>query len=122
VTVARTRIGRVRMKSGGADLRVLHQTTPNPEGKNYRGALLNGARKISEMGSPGSDLVGFFIVGFFSDGSASVGFHWDNERSPIPRSLMPAYVAELVRRDMITCPEADEVAVAVVNRANGFEE
>lgn len=60
------------------------------------------------------------VLGFFSDGSVSSGFRWNNKRSPIPRSLMPAYVAEVVRRDLVTSPEAEEVAAKVVNRANGY--
>lgn len=121
MTVARVRIGRVRMKAGGADLRVLHNCSPIPA-DNWRGKFMEHSRAISEMGSPGSELVGYLVIGVFSDDAVSTAFRWNNPRSAIPRSLMPAYVAEIVRRDMVTAPEADEVACSVVNRANGFEE
>lgn len=115
------RIGRVRMKDGGADLHILRNPEPN-DGENWRGKVVAHARKVAEYDEPGSELVGFCVIGLFSDGAASVGVRWDNKRSPIPRALMPAYVAEVIRRDLITSPEAEEQARLVVNRSNGWED
>jgi hypothetical protein len=116
------RIGKIRLKSGGAEIRVLNRAAPNPDGQNWRGELLRDARKIGEMGEPGSDLVGFVIVGVFSDGTSTIGARWDKARCPIPKALLPSWVAEVLRRDMITTCEAERIACDVVNRANGFIE
>ena len=102
-------------------MRVLHQPTPNADGEeNWRGEIIRSARAVADYDGPSSELVGYLMVGFFSDGSSSIGYRWDKDRTPIPRALMPAYVAEIVRRDMITEVEAEQVACEVVNRANGF--
>jgi hypothetical protein len=71
---------------------------------------------------PSCSLVGFCVIGLFSDGAASVGLRWDKKRSPIPTALMPQYIAEVIRRDLITAPEAEEQACHVVNRSNGWED
>lgn len=42
---------------------------------------------------------------------------WGGE-SQFNRCLLPGYIAEVIRRDLITEPEA----CRAVNRANGFEE
>lgn len=113
------RIGRVRMKNGGADVRVLHCHQVSGR-ENYRGKLVDHARIIGDMDEPGSELVGFVLIGLFSDGKSTVGCRFDPTTSPIPRALLPAYVAEIIRRDLVTSAEAEEVACDVVNRANGF--
>ena len=113
------RIGRIRMKAGGAEVRLIAQADPEA---NYCGKIIDHARRVAEMDEPGSELVGFVVVGLFSCGSASVGMKWDNKRSPIPRALLPSYLAEVIRRDVVTAPEAEEVACNVVNRANGFDD
>jgi hypothetical protein len=109
------------MKAGGAEVRILHTPTPNLGDENWRGALITNAKAVASYDEPGSQLVGYLLVGFFSDGTVSTGYRWDAARTPIPRALMPAFVEEVVRRDMITSAEADEVACKVVNRANGYE-
>jgi hypothetical protein len=115
------RIGRIRHKDGGADVRIIRQTTPDKAGEeNWCGQIVKSARTIAEQGSPTSELVGFFVIGLFSDGAYSMGLRWDHDRSPIPRSLMPAYVEELIRQDLISRPDAERTACNVVNRANGY--
>lgn len=118
--MAQARIGRIRMKSGGAEVRVLRNPQPNGDGENWRGKAVEHARKLGEYDEPGSDLVGFLVVGFYSDGAASIGIRYDNKRSPVPRALVPSYVAEIIRRDLVTSPEAEQIACDVVNRANGW--
>lgn len=115
------RIGKIKLKSGGAEVRVLHRDAPNLNGDNWRGDIVRHAREIAGLGSPGSDLVGFVVIGLFSDGCSSLGYAWDKDRVPVPRTLLPAYVAEVIRRDLITSNEAESVACRVVNRANGFD-
>jgi hypothetical protein len=101
------RIGRIRMKNGGADVRVLHRSEPNPDNESWRGKIIENAKAVASYDEDGSELVGFLVIGIFSDGQTSVGFRYDKKRCPVPLSLMPAWVAELVRRDMVVAPEAE---------------
>lgn len=96
------RIGRIRLKNGGAEVRVLDRRLDPGHGENWRGKIINAARIIAEHGTHGSDLVGYVIVGLFDDGAHSIGFRWDPDRVPVPRRLMPAYIEELVRENLIT--------------------
>lgn len=106
MTEFRAHIGRIRMKNGGADVRVLNRDPVNPDGENWRGKIIENARVIAAFDEPGSELVGYLMIGIFTDGKTSLGFRHDKERCPIPLSLMPSWVAELVRRDMIVEREA----------------
>lgn len=116
------RIGRIRLKSGGAEVRVLRNPMPDAGGtENWRGRMIEHAKVIGAKSEPGSELVGFFVVGFFADGCNSMGIRWDDQRFPVPRSLMPAYIEELVRLNLLTEPRAESIACDVVNRANGWE-
>lgn len=110
------------MKAGGAEVRVLTTPTPNLGDENWRGKIIDAARRVAGFDEEGSALVGYVVIGLFSDGTSSLGYRWDKDRTPIPRTLMPTYIAEVIRRDLITAVEADEVACHVVNRANGWED
>lgn len=110
------RIGKIRMKSGGAEVRVLHRADPNPRGANWRGEIIDHARRIGALGEPGSELVGFVVIGLFEDGKSSLGWRYDPDSTAIPRLLLPTYIAELIRRDIITAPEAEQMAVDVFNQ------
>lgn len=117
--MAHARIGRVRMKSGGAEVRVLHNSRKDGGGQeNWCGEVVKSARIVADFSEPGSELIGFVVLGLYSDGNHSLGFRFDPKRSPIPGVLMPSYVGELIRRDMIT----RKVACDVVNRSNGWKE
>ena len=103
------RIARVRMKNGGADVRVLN--TPQPDtfdGKpdNLIGRIVSHAKEIAGQSETGSRLDGFVVIGLFSDGKTSAGVRLPDR---LPRCLMPAYVSELLRRDLITHNEAETV-------------
>lgn len=111
-------IGRVRMKAGGAEVRVIRQPDA---ANNLRGVIVDHARKLANMGKPGGELVGFVWIGLYGDGTSSVGCRYDPKTSPIPRALLPAYVEEVIRRDLVTAAEAEDVACKIVNRANGFD-
>lgn len=110
------RIGKIKLKAGGAEVRVLHRDSPNLNGENWQGEVVKSARAVAGFDEPGSELVGFVVLGLYSDGRTSIGWRYDGNRSPIPRAMLPAYVAEVIRRDIITQTEACDV----VNRANGF--
>lgn len=94
------------MKDGGAKVRALHTPMPNdlngtPE--NWRGRLLHSAKVIAEQGSSGSQIDGFIVIGLFEDGKSSIGYRIPQR---IPECLIPAYVAELIRRDTVVEHEA----------------
>lgn len=114
------RIGKIRMKAGGAEIRILRRTTEN-NGENWRGTIVEHAKIIAEAATPECKLVGFLVLGMFSNGTISNGWRYDHS-SPgvLPRAVLPAYVSEIVRREMITGPEAQEAARVVFNRANGY--
>lgn len=109
----RARIGRVKMKQGGADLRII-DGPEHQEGKEAK--LLELARFAADESEPGSTLEGFLIVAFYSDKCRNVLFDLDGDHG-IPRELVPAYVNELIRREVITQAEACDV----VNRAKGWD-
>lgn len=103
------RIGRVRMKNGGADVHVL-ESKPGPDGaEDWRGAVVRNAKAVAEMGTDASPLVGYLLIGIFGDGATSVGFRVDEDRCVVPRALFPAWVAEIVRRDLVSAQEAEIV-------------
>lgn len=95
------RIGKIRLKAGGAEVRVLDRQTPH-HGENWCGKIVDNARGIASHDQDGARLVGYVIMGLFSDGSHSTAWRYDPALSPIPRRLLPAYVAEVVREDLIT--------------------
>lgn len=104
----RARVGRIRMKNGGADIRVLNSEPINPNGEDWRGKIIVDARGVADQATDDAPLVGFIVIGMFSDGCTSVGFRYDKDRCPIPRALLPAWIAEVVRRDIVTAPEAED--------------
>lgn len=91
------------MKAGGAELRVLHRPTPDFNGaENWCGKVIEAARSVADYSEPGSELCGYVMLGLYTDGMHSFGYRFDETRSRIPRVLLPALVAELVRRDVVT--------------------
>lgn len=110
------RIGKITMKNGGAEDRLIRQALPNGK-ENYRGVILEHARTMADQSDPGSTLIGFVMVGLYSDGKSSMGCRYDPKTSPIPTALFPAYIAEIIRRDLITATEAESVACDVFNRS-----
>ena len=96
------RIGKVRMKATGFEFRVI-QGTPDPE-NDFGARMMSCAREISTD----DDLVGYMVIGLTENGYRC-GFRWDDSKSTIPRTLFPAYIAELVRREILTAPEAKNV-------------
>jgi hypothetical protein len=49
------------------------------------------------------------VIGIFASGKSSVGIYHDPDNCPIPRALMPAWIEEITRRDMIVESEARDV-------------
>lgn len=103
------RLRSVRMKDGGAKVRVLHTPMPNVCGdvaENYRGKMISAAKFMGDQNGNGSELDGYIVMGLFSDGTSSMGYRFPER---IPRALVPAYVGEILRRDVITEREAEQV-------------
>lgn len=97
------RIGKVRMKASGFEFRVIDG--PKDPESDMGATMIRHARDISQW----SDLVGSIVIGVHGDGKTSVGFRWDDEGCPIPRSLVPSWLAEIARRELITDIEAESV-------------
>lgn len=100
MTEFRAQIGRVRMKNGGADVHILHNPMPD-NGENWRGKMVDCARVISEYEG---DLDGYLVIGLWADGTRSLGFRMTPR---IPREMLPSYIAEIIRTDVITEHEAE---------------
>jgi hypothetical protein len=103
------RIGRIRMKAGGAEVRVL-ASKPGPDGKDdWRGALVRNAKTVAEMGTDADPLAGYVLVGIFCNGGVSVGYRYNFDApNSIPRRLLPSFVAEVIREDLISGEKAGE--------------
>jgi hypothetical protein len=96
------RIGKVRMKDTGFEFRVL-EGPRDPE--NDMGAtMMRHAREIGQW--PG--MTGSIVIGVFDDGSTATGIRW-NDGCKVPRALVPSWIAEVVRRDLVTSGEAENV-------------
>jgi hypothetical protein len=97
------RIGKVRMKDTGFEFRVLEG--PRDPENDMGAAMMRHAREISQW----EGLVGSIVIGVFDDGKTSVGFRWNDEGCPVPRTLVPAWLAEVARRELVTGIEAENV-------------
>lgn len=97
------RIGKVRMKDTGFEFRVIEG--PKDPANDMGATMMRHARHISRW----PDLVGSIVIGVHSDGKTSVAFRWDDEGCQIPRALVPSWLAEIARRELITDIEAESV-------------
>ena len=96
------RIGKVRMKATGFEFRVIDGPA---EPENDMGAtMMRHAREIGQW--PG--MTGSIVIGVFDDGTTAVGIRWSDECA-VPKALVPSWMAEIVRRDLITSAKADAV-------------
>lgn len=94
------RIGRVRMKNGGADLHVLHTAKhPDLDEADWRSMLVRHAVSIASDTTP---IAGYFIMAVFEDGTYNSASRVDFERSPIPLTLWPAYIEEVARTKLVS--------------------
>jgi hypothetical protein len=94
------------MKNGGADVHVLDRKPINYEGEDWRGHLAANARVIAEQTEDGDPLVGYVILGLHESGAYQLGWRYDWERARVPRMLFPAWIAELIRGDLIVDDKA----------------
>ena len=99
------RIGRVRMKNGGADVRVLHTPVREDDGENWNGKMIANARHLADFGPVAS----YVVVAVYEDGTYALGWRGDPELTRIPRMAWPSFVAEIMRREIITAEEVRHV-------------
>lgn len=101
------RIGRIRLKSGGAEVRLIRREQPNHEGaENWAGEIIRSAKTVANHTSKAGPIRGFVLAAFYDDKSTYVNFRWGDE-SPLNRALLPSYIAEVIRRDLIVEAEAE---------------
>ena len=101
MTDTHCRIRRVRMKSG-ADITVLRFQKPSDRAA----VMLRQARQI--VASRGEDLEGFILLAWGKQGGTTIGSDI-SDHQPIPRALLPSWVTEVIRRDLVTEYEARRV-------------
>lgn len=96
------RIGKIVLKASGTEVRILDRQS-RQDGENYKGLIVQHARMIAECDP---DMVGFVVIGLFADGTYSDGCRLDGDAA-IGRTMLPSYIAEIVRRSNIIEPIAD---------------
>jgi hypothetical protein len=96
------------MKGGGADVRVLNREPVNLDGEDWRGDIVRCARVAAGYATDDRPLAGFVVLALFSDGATSVGWRYDPDTAKIPRALLPHWVSEVIRRDLIVSAEAQD--------------
>lgn len=108
--MSHARISKVTFKSGGATLSVLRTPKSDAGGReNWCGEVVRSAKAVADFSQPGAELCGFVVIGFYTDGMHSLGYRLDEQRSVVPAALLPSYVAELIRRDIITRVKFDDM-------------
>ena len=88
------RVSRVRMKAGGADVRIM--VTP-PKLGSASEALLQSARHIVSEQDEESTLEGYAVIALYSDGMKNLCYDFSGDHG-VPVELLPAYMTELMRR------------------------
>ena len=97
------RVGRVRMKNGGAYLTVI-EGWQSPDEETCEAALYDVTREVADR----RDLSAFFLTTMHTDGEVTFSHFIDGDCG-IPRTLLPAYVGELVRRNVLTRSDSRQV-------------
>lgn len=97
------RVRRVRMKAGGADVRVF----PSPASVNdISDALLKSARHIVSEQDETSTLEGYAVIALYADGQKNICYDLSGDHG-VPLELLPAYMSELMRRVTVARTAAD---------------
>lgn len=100
---AHCRIGRVKLKAGGAEVRIFANPEPRSE---KASSLVRNARGIA--GNFDEDVSGYVLFAWDSQGRYSFAYRF-TEGGPIPFTLLPAYVADVVRREIVTAEQVRNV-------------
>lgn len=102
IETAHCRIRRVRMKNG-ADVTVLRRDAANGLGH----TLMAHAREIATI--QGDGMTGFFVVAWDEEGAYSSG---TRVNAGIPQTLLPSWLAEVARRELVTTTQIRQVIEA----------
>lgn len=105
------RIGRIRMKAGGAVVRML----PSVALGEVETALVAQARNAVTDGRP---IVAYALVAMYDDATIYSACRAQFGDMPFNRFAFVGLVTETVREDLITY----ETARGIVNKSNGYEE
>jgi hypothetical protein len=95
------RIGKVMLKAGGAPIFPLKAKDRNEDHR----LLLTHASEVCDT-FPAGSMAGFVVIGWGFDGSNSCGWK-SHEESIIRNSLLPSYIADVIRRRLIAEGEWD---------------
>jgi hypothetical protein len=99
----RARIGRVRMKGGGADVRVI-EGFAIPRGESASASLAREARECLQAG----DIAAFVFLAISPEGRCHFAYRYESG-CPLSRNLLPSYIEELTRTMIVTRAEASKV-------------
>lgn len=97
------RLRRVKVKGGG-DFTVLRSKEGVDGGLDWRGSLVANAKAMADCGD--EQITAYFAVVLYGDGRYRCAYRYDRETCPIPLTVMPTYLAEAIRRDVIIEPDA----------------
>lgn len=93
------RIGRIRMKSGGATIRVI-SGSPDDD------FVLHMRSRAANMARDDADLTAYVIITTYANGEFDFA-HGRKANHPIPMTLWPSYIEEIARRRMIIVDEVE---------------
>lgn len=94
------------MKEGGADIRVIEGTPFQGDMIDMRGDMLHAAREITEAFDR-DEMAAFVMIALRHDGNDTGAYRMADD-CHIPRMLMPSFISELVRANMIDLPLAEQ--------------
>lgn len=94
------RIGRVKMKNGGADVHIF----PCQKRSEVADSLVRNAREMSED----DQIEGYFVITLLEHGQYNLAFRLSRDGYLTP-TMAPAYIAEVVRRATATRQEIQDI-------------
>lgn len=71
----------------------------NDKPENWNGKIVENAKEIA---NDADEIVGYAIVAVYHTGQYNCATRVDFDRCPIPLTLWPAYVEEVVRKELLT--------------------
>lgn len=106
MNAARVRIGRVTMKAGGADIRVITRPAQNDVTRK----IVRWSRRVIELDPPPD---AFFAIALYVDpsvpGGVSTNSDWESRHPAFPIILMPTLAIELARWEIEAVATTNEV-------------
>ena len=100
--MSHARIRSITFKDGRAPIRVLStRMRPglNDRPENWNGKIVENAKGIAD---DHDEIVGYAIVAVYATGAYNCATRVDFDRCRVPLTLWPAYVEEVVRKELVT--------------------